>query len=536
MTMRQQSWTSELRSTVKSWASRRDQQRFTRQMVKRLLVDGVVVNLSLALALLARYLVAAFTQSGALFVDQPLMGSFCTIYLKSASILTPAALLIFYLSGFYTRGRIYISRYKALVIFQAVTLTYLAFGSLIFLAGANIGLPRSVLPVGWLLTLLGIGGVRVVFVLVEREVLRDLGAMNGVEVGDPRSVLVVGGAGYVGSVLVRRLLAQGWRVRVLDRLLYGEESLSELYGRQGFELIQGDFRNVEAVVRAVRGMGAIVHLGAVVGDPACSLDEEFTFEVNLAATRMIAEAGKGYGIRRFLFASSCSVYGASDGILDERSQLAPLSLYSRTKLESERLLLSIRSDTFSPVLLRFATVCGMSHRPRFDLVVNLLAAQAIFEGEITIFGGEQWRPFVHVDDVAEAIIGCLQAPLELVGGEILNLGSNRGNLRLVELGDVIKEVIPTVQVSVQRTAEDTRNYRVSFEKIERLLGFQAKKTVQDAVLEIVQAVEGGEITNYRQPLYSNVRWLSENGETAITLVPNIYSVVMKMPEGLPATG
>jgi nucleoside-diphosphate-sugar epimerase len=534
--MRRRSWTSELGSTLKSWAAPSEQPRFARQMVKRLLVDGFLVNLALALALFARYLVASFLQTSAFFVNQELMGSFCSIYLKSASLLTPVALLIFYLSGFYTRGRMYISRYKPLIIFQAVTLTYLAFGSLVFLAGGSIGLPRSVLPVGWLLTLLGIGGVRLVFVLVGREVLRDLGAMNGTEVGDPRSVLVVGGAGYVGSVLVRRLLDHGWRVRVLDRLLYGEESLSDLYGQEDFELIQGDFRNVEAVVRAVRGMGAIVHLGAVVGDPACSLDEEFTFEVNLAATRMIAEAGKGYGIRRFLFASSCSVYGASDGILNERSPLAPLSLYSRTKLESERLLLSIRSETFSPMLLRFATVCGMSYRPRFDLVVNLLAAQAALEGQITIFGGEQWRPFVHVEDVAEAIMACLQAPVDLVGGQILNVGSNRGNLRLVELGDLIKEVVPAVEVAVEHSAEDARNYRVSFEKIERLVGFQARKTVQDAVLEIVQAVHSGKVTNYRRPEYSNVRWLSENGETAITLVPSIYSVVMKMPEGSPATG
>jgi len=534
--MRQEPWTSKLRSAIQSWAARRELRRINRQMLKRMVVDAVVVNLALALSLFARYLVASWTQSGGLFVDQALMRSFITIYVNSAWLLTILALLVFYVSGFYTRGRMYISQYKAVVIFQAVTLTYLAFGSLVFLAGANIGLPRSVLLLGWLLTLLGIGGVRVVFVLIEREVLRDLGAESRVQVADPRRVLVVGGAGYIGSVLVRKLLARGWRVRVLDRLLYGEESLSELYGQRGFELIQGDFRNVEAVVRAVQGMGAIVHLGAVVGDPACALDEEFTFEVNLAATRMIAEAGKGYGIRRFLFASSCSVYGASDEMLDERSQLAPLSLYSRTKIESERLLLSIMSENFSPVLLRFATVCGMSHRPRFDLVVNLLAAQAKLEGKITIFGGDQWRPFIHVDDVARALMGCLEAPLETVSGEIFNVGSETGNLRLKEVGDVVKKLVPGVEVSTQRGAEDRRNYRVSFQKIERALGFRAQKTVEDAVVESIQAVERRQITNYRRPQYSNVKWLTENGETAITLVPNIYSVVMKMPKGASATG
>jgi len=505
-------------------------------MLKRMLVDAVLVNLSLAVALFLRYLLASWVQAGAFFVDRALMDSFGEIFLKSAWLLTLLALAIFYVSGFYTRGSMYISRYKALVIFQAVSLSYLAFGSLVFLAGPGMGLPRSVLPMGWLLTLASLGGVRYAFILVEKEVLRDLGATRGSRVPDPLSVLVVGGAGYIGSVLVRDLLDRGWRVRVLDRLLYGEESLSELYGREGFELIEGDFRNVEAVVRAVQGMGSIIHLGAVVGDPACELNGRFTFEVNLAATRMIAEAGKGYGIRRFLFASSCSVYGARDEKLDERAALAPLSLYSKTKIESERLLLSLASRDFSPILLRFATVCGLSYRPRFDLVVNLLAAQAALENKITIYGGQQWRPFIHVQDVCLALIRYLEAPLEVVGGEVFNVGSERGNLRLIELGELMEKVMPGVEVSVRESAEDPRNYRVSFAKMEHAVGFSASRSVEDAVREIVEAVHSGRISDYRRPEYSNVKWLTENGETAITMVPNIYSVVMRTPEQVSAEG
>jgi nucleoside-diphosphate-sugar epimerase len=505
-------------------------------MLKRMLADAVLVNLSLAVALFLRYLVASWTQAGAFFVDRHLMESFCNIYLRSAWLLTLLSLGIFYVSGFYTRGSMYISRYKPLIILQAVTLAYLAFGSLVFLAGAGMGLPRSALPLGWLLTLSAVGGVRYAFMMVEKEVLRDLGANSGSRVPDPFSVLVVGGAGYIGSVLVRKLLERGYRVRVLDRLLYGEESLAELYGVEGFELIEGDFRNVEAVVRAVQGVGSIIHLGAVVGDPACALNGEFTFEVNLAATRMIAEAGKGYGIRRFLFASSCSVYGARDEILDERSALVPLSLYARTKIESERLLLSLASASFSPVLLRFATVCGLSYRPRFDLVVNLLAAQAARTNKITIYGGQQWRPFVHVEDVAQALIRCLEAPLEVVGGEIFNVGAEKGNLRLIELGELIARVIPGVEVALRKNAEDPRNYRVSFAKMEHVLGFVASKGVEDAVREIVRALQSGQITDYRQPQYSNVQWLTENGETAITMVPNIYSVVMKTAQQISAAG
>jgi nucleoside-diphosphate-sugar epimerase len=251
---------------------------------------------------------------------------------------------------------------------------------------------------------------------------------------------------------------------------------------------------------------------------------------------MIAEAGKGYGIRRFLFASSCSVYGARDEILDERSSLAPLSLYASTKIESERLLLSLASASFSPVLLRFATVCGLSYRPRFDLVVNLLAAQAAREQKITIYGGQQWRPFIHVEDVALALIRYLEAPLEVVSGEIFNVGSEKGNLRLIELGELIQRVVPGVEVSVRETAEDPRNYRVSFAKMEHVVGFVASKSVEDAVREIVHALQSGQITDYRQPQYSNVQWLTENGETAITMVPNIYSVVMRTAEQISAAG
>lgn len=523
-------------SAVRAYLGRRGFRAITQQMLKRMIVDAVLANVSLALALFLRYLVASWSQHGGLFVDQHLMRSFLSIYLRSASVLTIVALGIFYLSGFYTRGNVYISRYKALVIFQAVTLTYLAFGSFVFLAGTSIGLPRSVLPLGWLLTLITVGGVRVAFILIEREVLRDLRAVAGVEVRDPRNVLVIGGAGYIGSVLVRKLVKRGYRVRILDRLLYGEQSVADLYGTRGFELIRGDFRNVEAVVRAAQRMSSIIHLGAVVGDPACALDEDFTFEVNLAATRMIAEVGKGYGIRRFLYASSCSVYGASDEVVDERSRVAPVSLYSRTKIESEKLLLSIMSDDFSPVLLRFATAYGMSPRPRFDLVLNLLAAQAVFDKKIAIFGGHQWRPFVHVADVSEAIIRCLELPLETVSGQIFNVGSDTGNYRLIEIGDIIKRVVPDVEVSVRGEVDDPRNYQVSFEKIHRRLGFQARKTVEHGILEIVEAVRLGRIVNYRVPRYSNVKWLTENGEAAITLVPNIYSVVMKMPGGMQPTG
>jgi len=326
-----------------------------------------------------------------------------------------------------------------------------------------------------------------------------------------RNVLVIGGAGYIGSALVQRLLELGNKVRVLDLLLYGNAPISEFYDHPDFELVQGDFRNIDTVVSATKGMDAIVHLGAIVGDSACSIDQDLTIEINLRATWNIAEVGKGFGVKRFVFASTCSVYGASDEILDERSTLCPISLYARTKMESEKVLLSLTDGTFAPTILRFGTVYGLSGRPRFDLVVNLLAAKAIQDGEVGIFGGKQWRPLVHVRDVAEAIILTLQAPPYNVRGQVFNVGSNEQNYQIADLGLIIKEIVPTARV-VTQPKEDNRNYRVRFDKICNVLNFQPRYTVRDGIQEIIDAFATGKITDYRDPCYSNFSFLKQNGE------------------------
>jgi nucleoside-diphosphate-sugar epimerase len=257
---------------------------------------------------------------------------------------------------------------------------------------------------------------------------------------------------------------------------------------------------------------AVVHLGALVGDPVCALDEKLTLEINLAATRMIAEAARGFGVQRFIFASTCSVYGASEQLLDERSALNPVSLYARTKIGSERVLLGMNDGRFAPVILRFATVYGLSHRPRFDLVINLLAAKATGEKSITIFGGDQWRPFVHVDDAAGAILKCLEAPLQAVQGQIFNVGAEDQNYQITQLGDLVKELIPDVQVVHKGEDADRRNYRVSFGKMQQHLGFTPRRTVAEGILEIKAAIESGRIPDYRDARYSNHKTLSEEGD------------------------
>src|SRR5207237_2930274 len=213
------------------------------------------------------------------------------------------------------------------------------------------------------------------------EAARRLPALKKQEA---RRVLVIGGAGYIGSALLPKLLARGYHVRLLDLFLFGMDPIAKVLGHPNLVIIHADFRHVDKIVQAMQGVDDVIHLGGIVGDPACSLDEELTVEVNLMGTRMIAEVAKGSGIKRFCFASSCSVYGAHDQMLDERSVADPISLYARSKLASEKVVLQLADDSFSPVILRFGTVYGLSGRTRFDLVVNLLTARAIVEGKITM--------------------------------------------------------------------------------------------------------------------------------------------------------
>jgi nucleoside-diphosphate-sugar epimerase len=255
---------------------------------------------------------------------------------------------------------------------------------------------------------------------------------------------------------------------------------------------------------------AVIHLGEIVGDPATALDGLLTQEVNVAATRMVAEAAKGFRVKRFVYASSCSVYGAGDGVFEEQTVLNPVSLYARAKMDAERILLSLNDAHFHPVILRFATVYGMSPRPRFDLVVNLLTAKAIQDGEITVFGGGQWRPFVHVSDIARAILLALEAPQANVKGQVFNVGSDNQNYTIASLGEIVKAAVPTARLVNKADGGDPRNYRVSFAKIRRELGFEPLVTVEQGVAEIARVVQAGAVGHYSERRYSNYRTLSED--------------------------
>ncbi len=321
-------------------------------------------------------------------------------------------------------------------------------------------------------------------------------------------VLVTGGAGYIGSLLVRRLMRLGRPVRVLDSLLYGDEAISELRGEPGFELVVGDFRDEATVADALRGIETVVHLGAIVGDPACALDEDFAIDTNFSATRTIVAACKAAGTQRFVFASTCSVYGASEGELNEESPLNPVSLYANTKIASERHILSERDDVFSPTILRFGTAYGASHRQRFDLVVNLLTAKAVMDGLITIHGGAQWRPFIHVDDIGGAIVCALMAPIVTVAGETFNVGSTEQNFQLGEVGSLIQEVVPESRVVLNQEITDRRNYFVNFEKAKSRLAFTPQRQMRESIEELAIAVR--ELGSYQRRIHNNHRFLLES--------------------------
>jgi nucleoside-diphosphate-sugar epimerase len=328
---------------------------------------------------------------------------------------------------------------------------------------------------------------------------------------DDGKVLVIGGAGYVGSALVEKLLNSGFRVSVLDAMHYGDQPLSCVAGHPNLTLIREDFRHIEALTRAMSGIGSVIHLGGLVGDPACALDPELTVDVNVTATKLVGEIAKARGVRRFIFASSCSVYGSCDEIVDEDSRFNPQSLYARSKVASEVVLRALNCGDFAVTCLRFATIYGISGRTRFDLVVNLLCAKAVREGVITVFGPDQWRPFVHVDDVARAIMITLQAPIEQVAGEAFNVGSDTQNHTLGNAAELIKRQVPQAEIVSDVDAIDRRNYRVCFAKIRTKLGFQPAWTLERGITQVVALVRSNEVGHYSLPTYSNVLYLKTCG-------------------------
>ena len=478
-----------------------------------MLADAGLVAFALAVAVGLRllYLIAfeltPYQQVG-VFVRRD-----ATHFLVAVPVVMIVSLICFWVCGFYTYSKTYLSRYKALVVTQGVSIAYLIFGFLAYFATGKLPISKGAFGLGWLMTVVMLVAARVWSDVWKKHVTPEHQRLARQAAG--RHVLVIGGGGYIGSALIPLLLEQGIRVRLLDMLMFGDDPLKEFIDHPNLEVVRGDFRHVNTVLDAVQDVESVVHLGAIVGDPACSLDESLTIDVNLVSTRMIAELARAAGVERFVFASTCSVYGASDELLDERSEVRPVSLYGDTKRASEELLLGMASDTFSPVILRFATIYGLSGRTRFDLVVNLLTAKARLDGEITVHGGDQWRPFVHVEDAARAVAQSLTAPRDRTHGQVFNVGSNAQNYTITQVADLVKQAVVSAKISVAEDQTDNRNYRVSFNKIHRDLGFEPKWTLTAGIQQVLEAIAAGEVVNYTDARYSNAKYLTEMGTTSL---------------------
>ncbi len=313
-------------------------------------------------------------------------------------------------------------------------------------------------------------------------------------------ILVTGGAGYIGAVVVGILLQDGYRVRVLDNLSHGGNALLTYFQNPRFELAYGDIRNRKDLHSALDDIDAVIHLAAIVGDPACREKPELAVAVNKEGSEELCRAAIERHVKRFVFASTCSNYGKMpdpEGYVDETSPLNPVSLYAELKVGFENHLLGLGLDDFCPTCLRFATAYGLSPRPRFDLTVNEFTRDLLLNRTLEIYGEQFWRPYCHTGDLARACVMVLKAPRAAVAYQALNVGNTAENYRKKDLVEMILERLPNRRdnVTYVHRGEDPRDYRVNFDKISEVLGFSVSRTVADGIAEIIFAIGSGLIRN-----------------------------------------
>jgi nucleoside-diphosphate-sugar epimerase len=318
--------------------------------------------------------------------------------------------------------------------------------------------------------------------------------------------LVTGGSGYVGACIVEELLASGRDVRVLDSLLHRQRAVADAQRQAGVEVIEADVRDAAARRQALQGVDEVVHLAAIVGDPACARDAASSQAVNVEATYHLIDEAAHASVRRFVFASTCSNYGrmadpmvpiAEDGVL------APVSLYAEQKVAVERRLLGEDRSGLEACCLRFATVYGVAPRMRFDLTVNEFTRDLWADQLLEVFGEQFWRPYVHVRDTARAVALVLDASGEAVAGEVFNVGRSDENYRKLDLVREIQAQLGRRRVAFVRRGEDPRDYKVSFEKVRLRLGFEPATTVPDGIAEVAAALDRGTFDDPFDPMYRN---------------------------------
>ena len=328
------------------------------------------------------------------------------------------------------------------------------------------------------------------------------------------TVLVTGGAGYVGAILVPKLLAAGYRVRVIDLLLFGDDVLPV---DKKLEVVKGDIRDQALVTREMRGVDAVIHLACISNDPSFELNPSLSRTINYDCFEPLVDISRRGGVRRFVYASTSSVYGVSDAPdVTEDHPLVPLTDYNKYKGMCEPILLRYQAPDFTTVIIRPATVCGYSPRLRLDLTVNILTNLAVNKRAITIFGGTQKRPNIHIEDITDLYVDLLDRPDEHIAGKTFNAAYQ--NRTVSELGEIVRSVVTREMpehgpIAVQTSAsDDLRSYHVSSDKIKRELGWTPERTIEDAVSDLCRAFRAGKIRNsLTDPRYYNVRTIQDSG-------------------------
>jgi len=322
------------------------------------------------------------------------------------------------------------------------------------------------------------------------------------------NVLVTGGAGYVGSVMVPQLLAQGYRVTVYDAMFFGHSGLPT---HPNLTLIEGDIRDTPALAKAFRDTDVVLHLACISNDPSFELDESLSKTINYDCFEPMVVAAREAGVKRFVYCSSSSVYGVSDKPdVTEDHPLVPLTLYNKYKGLCEPVLFKHQTPDFTCVTIRPATVCGYSPRMRLDLSVNILTNLAVNTGKITVFGGAQLRPNLHIQDMADVYQLMIEAPTEKIAGQIFNIGYQ--NLAIARIAEIVREVVERefperAPIRIETTStNDPRSYHINSDKIKRVLGYSPRRSVEDAVRDLCQAFRDGRLPNsLEDDRYFNVR-------------------------------
>jgi len=312
----------------------------------------------------------------------------------------------------------------------------------------------------------------------------------------------------MGSVVSHELLGQGHQVCILDSLRYSADPILALTLHEGCSFVHGDIRDNDLEDKLTGNFDAVVHLAAIVGDPACAREPELAREINLDSALRIHQLSRRWGAKRFIFASTCSNYGkmsSTDALATEESELQPLSLYAETKVGVERALMdSEAGDLPAVTFLRFATLFGLSPRMRFDLTVNEFTMELATKGTLMVYGEQFWRPYVHVSDAARAIALVLSSSPDKVAGQVFNVGDSDQNYQKGQLVELIrKQGLENTEIEYVRREEDPRDYRVSFEKIKNQLGFKISRTVEDGIREILEAISQGVLADFDAPRYHN---------------------------------